>query len=424
MSALYSLLVYLAAPFALLYFLWRSLREPTYRDALVERLGLGAAAPSGGVWVHAVSVGEVRAALPLVNALRVRHPDRPLLMTTTTAGGREVAIQALGHRATVRYLPLDLPGAVGRFLDRHQPVAGVIVETEIWPNLFRACASRGVPLLIANARMSEGSERSYRRLQPLLRRSLESVLMIAAQSEEDAARFVRIGAPPERTRVVGNLKFDIEVEQGMILAGRAWRAAGAPGRAVWVAGSTHAGEESEVLRAHRSLLAQRPDALLVLAPRHPARFEEVAALLSTGGWRWQRKSGAASSLGGVEVLLLDTLGELVRFYAAADLAFVGGSLVPIGGHNLLEPVAVGCPTVTGPHNFHSAQVYTELSVAGGLTSVGDGQALGEAVVRLFGNSDERAALSAAGMRVLDANRGAVARLMGILRPVFKPDPET
>ena len=417
MSALYSLFTYATAPWVFLYFLWRSLREPGYRRALAERLGLGVAAPTGAVWVHAVSVGEVRAALPLLEGLLARYPDKPLLLSTLTAGGRQVAEQALAGRATVCYLPLDLPGAVSRFLARHQPVAGVIIETEIWPNLFRACARRGIPVIIANARLSPRSVRGYRRLRPLLRRTLDEVVTVAAQSAQDRDRFIAIGAPPSRTRVVGNLKFDIEIDAGLVRAGGEWRANQAPGRPVWVAGSTHQGEELQVLQAHRILLQALPDALLVLVPRHPARFDEVAEQLSAQGWRWSRRSVQDVQSTGSEVLLVDTLGELLMFYAGADLAFVGGSLVPIGGHNLLEPVAVGRPTLTGPYNSHSAGVHAELRRAGGLVSVQDGRELGDVLVQLFGDSAGRDQLTAAGMRVLDANRGTVDRLLALLQPL-------
>ncbi|MGA0704788.1 MAG: lipid IV(A) 3-deoxy-D-manno-octulosonic acid transferase [Steroidobacteraceae bacterium] len=417
MSALYSLFTYATAPWVFVYFLWRSLREPGYRQAFAERLGFGVATPTGGVWVHAVSVGEVRAALPLLEGLLARYPDRPLLLSTVTAGGRLVAEQALAGRATVCYLPLDMPGAVNRFLDRHQPVAGVIIETEIWPNLFRACARRGIPVIIANARLSPRSVRGYRRLLPLLRRTLDEAVTVAAQSAPDADRFMAIGVPPSRTHVVGNLKFDIDIDAGLVRAGGEWRAEQAPGRPVWVAGSTHQGEEQHVLDAHRILLRTHPDALLVLVPRHPARFDEVAEQLSAQGWRWSRRSVQDREAVGREVLLVDTLGELLMFYAGADLAFVGGSLVPIGGHNLLEPVAVGRPTLTGPYNSNSAGVHADLLRAGGLVSVQDGRALGDMLVQLFGDSAERDQLTTAGTRVLDGNRGTVDRLLAMLQPL-------
>lgn len=417
--AIYSLLVYFAAPLAVAYFAWRSLREPAYREGLAERFGFGLPTPPGTLWLHAVSVGEVRASLPLVEALLAKYPAKPILVTTTTAGGRQVAARTYGKRATVRYLPLDLPGSVGRFLDRHQPAVGVIIETEIWPNLFQACARRGIPLLIANARLSAGSVRRYRRVRPLLRRALAGVAMVAAQSPEDAARFESIGASPERIRVVGNLKFDLKVDAEVVRAGQDWRAAQAHDRPVWVAGSTHEGEELQVLQAHRILLNAQPEALLVLVPRHPARFGSVAELLAAQGWHWVRRSDQRAEAAGSEVLLVDTLGELPMFYAGADLAFVGGSLVPIGGHNLLEPVVVGRPTLTGPCNAHSAGVYADLLREEGLVSVQDGRVLGETLVRLFRDDAERQRLVTAGRRVLAAHRGTVDRLLNTLQTLVK-----
>ncbi len=399
--------------------LWRGLRDRSYWEALPQRLGFGPAVPPGGLWVHAVSVGEVQAAASLVRALRRRHPQLPLVLTTSTPTGRGRARSLFGEEVALRYLPYDLPGPVRRFLDRTRPRLGIVLETELWPNLYRACGRRGLPLVLASARVSARSVRRYRLLGGLVRATLAHGVVVAAQSEADASRFAALGADPAQCRVVGNLKFDFELAPEAEAGGEALRATLGAARPLWVAGSTHEGEEELVLEAHARLRASRPDALLVLAPRHPPRFAAVAALLRRRGVAFVTRSSAAPLTAATEVLLVDTLGELLLFYAAADVAFVGGSLVPVGGHNLLEPAALGKPVVTGPYTSNAAPVARLLVEAGAAEVVGDGPALAACVARLLADPAACRAIGGRGLAAISANRGALARFLALIEPLLQ-----
>ncbi len=418
MRLLYICLGYGLAPFLLAASLWRGLRDRSYWQALPERFGFGAAVAAGGLWVHAVSVGEVQAAASLVQALRRRYPELPLTLTTSTPTGRGRATRLFGDEVGVRYLPYDLPGPVRRFLDRVRPRVAIVLETELWPNLFRACERRGVPLVLASARVSERSVRRYRRLGGLVRETLAGRVIVAAQSTADAERFASLGADAARVHVTGNLKFDFELPPETEARGRELRVALGAARPVWVAGSTHEGEEEQVLDAHQRLLPSHPDALLVLVPRHPPRFESVAALLRRRGVAFVTRSSGAAVTTATRVLLVDALGELVNFYAAADVAFVGGSLVPVGGHNLLEPAALARPVVTGPHTASAAPVARLLIEAGAAEVVADGAALAAAVGRLLGDREAALAAGRAGLAAVRDNRGTLARFLALLESLL------
>jgi 3-deoxy-D-manno-octulosonic-acid transferase len=323
---LYNVLIYMAAPFAVLLQLWRGLRDPSYRGHLGERFGFGPPVAGPTIWVHAVSVGEVQAAQPLVAQLRSRHPRYQVLLTTVTPTGAARARLLFGDKVQLRYVPFDLPGSVKRFFNRVRPHLAMILETELWPNLYAECGRRSVPLVLASARVSPRSVGKYRRLVGLFRKTLSHGIVIAAQSETDAERFRSIGASPERTHVTGNIKFDFQPPAGIEEQGRRWREQNAAGRPVWVAGSTHEGEEAIVLDAHRRVLERFPAALLVLVPRHPQRFDTVRELLVKRGHRFASRASPAVFSPSTKVVLGDTMGELMMFYAAADVAFVAGSL--------------------------------------------------------------------------------------------------
>ena len=418
MYYVYNVLVYLAAPFAVLVQLWRSLRDPSYRDGLGQRFGLGPAIPGDIIWIHAVSVGEVQAAQPLIAQLRKRHPHYGILVTTVTPTGAARARLLFGDRVHLRYVPLDLPGSVRRFFDRVQPKLAMILETELWPNLYDECGQRGIPLVLASARISPRSVGKDRRMVSLVSKPLSHGIVIAAQSEQDAERFHLIGAAPERTHVTGSIKFDFQPPEGIEVQGRLWREQHVPGRPVWVAGSTHEGEEAIVLDAHRRVLERFPDALLVLVPRHPQRFEGVRDLLAKRHERAAHRSSKAAIPPSASVLLGDTMGELMTFYAAADVAFVAGSLVPIGGHNLLEPASVGRPVLTGPYNFNGEEIAQLLMDAGAAFVVADTEQLAHAVNGLLDDASLRSVMGAAGRSVLDANRGALDRLLKLVDPLL------
>ncbi len=418
MGILYNVSIYLAAPFALLMHFWRGLRDPSYRERLGERFGLGPSLPEPTIWIHAVSVGEVQAAEPLVRQLLARHPQYPLLLTTVTPTGAARARALFDGRVHLRYVPFDLPGSVRRFFDRVRPRLAMILETELWPNLYAECGRRGVPLVLASARLSPRSIGRYRRLVPLFRQALSHGIVIAAQSEADAARFHSIGALPARTIVTGNIKFDFQPPPDVELRGREWRDRHARARPVWVAGSTHEGEEAIVLDAHRRVLERFPDALLLLVPRHPQRFDSVRDLLARRNESFAERSSGDAILSRTTVMLGNTMGELMMFYAAADVAFVAGSLAPIGGHNLLEPASLGRPVLTGPHNFNGEEILRLLLDAGAARLVADAATIAAAVTELFAAGERRASMGAAGKAVVDANRGALERLLLLVDPLI------
>lgn len=419
MRLLYLLAVYLSAPLVSLLFLWRGLRDRSYWHHFGERFGFGAPAPAGGIWLHAVSVGEVQACSPLVHALRRRHPQLPLTVTTFTPTGAARARALFGEAAQVRYVPYDLPGAVRRFLRRVRPRLAVIFETELWPHLYRECRRRRIPLVLASARLSARSAQRYRRCARLFADTLGAAAVVAAQAPRDAERFRALGADPAHTHVTGNLKFDFELPADIETCGAALRQRYAPQRPLWVAGSTHAGEEELLLRAQRLLLQRLPAALLVLAPRHPPRFAEVAQRLTQEGLRSTRRTAAAGAADAhCQVLLLDTLGELLGFYAAADVAFVGGSLVPLGGHNLLEPAALGVPILTGPSFTNSEDAARLLAGAGALEVVHDAEELAARLAQLLADPSERQRRGEAARASVAANRGALEKLLALIEPLL------
>ena len=415
MRRLYGVLVRVAAPLAAALVLVRGLRNPAYREGFAERFGFGGTgAAARCLWLHAVSLGEVTAAAALVRGLQRRHPGTPLLVTTATPTGRAKARSLFGASAGVRYLPYDTPGAVARFLDGVDPLVAIVMETELWPNLLLTCARRGVPVVLASARLSMRSVSTYRRFGSLFRDLFTANVTVAAQSDEDADRFALIGADPERIEVVGNVKFDVEIPATLFDEARALRLGLFGGRPTWIAGSTHAGEETAVLAAHRALLGRVPNALLILAPRHPDRFDRVAALLDDDGWRYVRRSAGLPAPAEAQVLLLDSIGELALFYGTADVAFVGGSLVPIGGHNLLEPAALGVPVLTGPSNENGREILAALAAAGAALVVADAAALKVQLLALFGDAEQRRRAGAAGRAAIDRQRGSVARLLDLV----------
>jgi 3-deoxy-D-manno-octulosonic-acid transferase len=417
---LYILIAYLIAPLWIGALAVRGFRDKAHWRGFSERFGLGSAVQGRSIWVHAVSVGEVQAAVPLVEALLKRFPDIPLVLTTVTPTGRARAEAIFKQRVDVRYVPIDWPGSVGRFFQRVQPQLAVILETEIWPNLYHRCGRLGVPLVLASARISPRSVNRYRRLVGLFRETLSHGIFIAAQSQEDAERFRSIGASAERTHVVGNIKFDFGYPPDMEARGHELRQMLGAHRPVWVAGSTHEKEEDLLIAAHRRIRERFTTALLVLVPRHPPRFSEVATNLREQGVRFVRRTSAVPVTADTEIYLLDTLGELPPFYAAGDVAFVGGSLGVdhVGGHNLLEPAALSQPIVAGPHNFNSADIARMLGERGALRIVHDAPELARVVGDLLADPRARSTMGASGRKAVDDNRGAVARLMQFLEPLL------
>ena len=415
---LYGALVVLLAPVAFAALLVRGVREPRYRRHLGERFGLGRKLPSPSIWLHAVSLGEVSASAALVRELRVRYPAVPFVLTTATPTGRARAVELFGGDVDVRFLPYDTPGSVRRFLIRTRPRVAVIMETELWPNLLGACARGSIPVVIASARLTARSVTRYRRFGRLFRDAVATIALIAAQTREDAERFLALGASPARTRVLGNIKFDMQLGASVTESGRALRTGYLGSRPVWVAGSTHAGEEEALLVAHAELRRTMPDALLALVPRHPQRFESVAGMLSRHDLRFERRARAQPVSRDVEVLLVDAMGELTTFYAAADVAFVGGSLVPVGGHNLLEPAALGVPVITGPHTMNSREIARQLIDCGGAVEVSDSAALAQVLRRLFADPAGRRRMGHCAREFVETHRGSLGRLLELLEPLL------
>ncbi len=418
---LYTLILHLALPIIFLRLLWRAWRAPAYGRRIGERFAVGLPVfRQGGIWIHAVSLGESIAAAPLIRELLERHPELPITVTCMTPTGSE-RIQALfGARIQHCYLPYDLPWACARFLGRLQPKLAVIMETELWPNHIHACHARGIPVALANARLSERSARGYARFAKLTAPMLGELDLIAAQTEVEAERFRQLGARQACVEVTGSIKFDLSIDAELPQRAAELRAAwGAQERSVWIAASTHAGEDEVMLAAHRQLLAERPDTLLILVPRHPERFTQVFELCRREGFACVRRSTGETVGEAVQVLVGDTLGELLFLYALADLALVGGSLIPNGGHNLLEPAALGKPLLAGPHLFNFLEIAAQLREAGDLLEVADAGQLHAALSLLFADPAEARRRAEAGLGVLRANQGALARLLAGLQVLLK-----
>ncbi len=413
MSLLYQLLIRIAAPLVFVATWLRGLRDRSYRDRLPERFGFTklrfSTAP---IWLHAVSVGEVQAATPLIRRLLANTGQRPVLITTTTPTGAARVRSLFGETLSHAFLPYDTPGSVRRFLQRVQPFCAIIMETELWPNLLHACVARQMPVVLASARISPRTAARYQQLRSLFVKSMPRVF-VGPQTQADAERLLGLGADPAHVQVTGNIKFDIEIPDSVRAAGVTLRAQWGE-RPVWIAGSTHEGEEQQVLAAHQQVLAHRPDALLILAPRHPQRFAQVAALLKSQGVNFVTRSSGQTVLPQHSVLLLDTLGELTVYYAASEVVFVGGSLVPVGGHNLLEPAALSLAVITGPHTFNAPEVADKLAGRGALRYVYSGAELGDVVLELLGNATERARQALQAHAVVQESKGSLARLIDLI----------
>ena len=427
---LYSLLLYLLLPAVLVRLGWKGVRNPAYWRRWPERWGFVAPLPQpGAIWLHAVSVGETRAAVPLVRALLQRYPGRRILITTMTPTGSAQVRELFGADVAHCYVPYDLPDAVRRFLDRTRPGLALIMETELWPNLFHQCHRRGIPLLVANVRMSEKSMGRYLKFAALTRATLQQVSLFAVQFETDAVRLRRLGADSARVRVTGSIKFDIPIPADLAAHAQMLRLALGKDRPVWLAASTRDGEEGAVLAAYRSLKMRFPSLLLVLVPRHPERFAAVARLCRNEGFAIALRSAQLHPLGpqtqeqfsmgpATDILVGDTMGELALFFGAADVAFVGGSLVPTGGHNILEACAAGVPVVFGPHMFNFAEISRLTVERGAGRQVADAADLAVAVGSYLADASLRAATGAAGRHMIEENRGALAANLQLIQTLL------
>ena len=413
--------VYLLLPYALGNLIWRALRYRAYWYRWPERFGF--VAPLRGfrtLWVHAVSVGEVRSAAPLVSALVDRYPEHRVVVTTMTPTGSQQVRELFGDRVSHCYVPYDFPDGVRRFFDRVRPEVAVIAETEFWPNIFAECGRRRIPLLLVNGRVSQASLRGYLRVPNIARRMLANADLLCAQTRVDAQRLRNLGAPEHLVHVTGNLKFDVELPAQLLEEARVLRGHWGRDRPVLIAASTHAGEERKVLEAFAQLAPRFPKLLLVLVPRHPERFQAVARLCRQRGHNVALRSRTPEALPlGADVLVGDTMGELQRLYAAADVAFIGGSLVAHGGQNLLEACAVHVPVVFGPHMFHFEEISAMALERGAARQVHDVQGLVAAVALYFEQPDLRRAAGNAAHTLVSDNRGALDRTLGLVEAALR-----
>lgn len=416
MRYIYSFITYLLLPFVALRLIWLSLRNREYRRRWPERFGFIREVGDGKpiFWLHAVSVGEVQAAVPLINRLLDRYPDYRIVVTTTTPTGARTVDRRFGRAVVHFYLPYDISWAVRRFLTRLKPAMLVVIETEIWPNLLHYCRARHIPVALVNARMSARSAAGYARFPSLTRSTLRNINLIAAQGRDDARRLIELGADPDHTVVTGNLKFDIRLPHSIREEAEVLRRSLSVNRPIWIAASTHEDEEKLVLDAFARVREHIPDCLLLIAPRHPERFDRVAELCQRHGYRIARRSRQESVRGDISIYLVDTLGELSICYAASDIAFVGGSLVPVGGHNMLEPASLGVPILTGPHFFNFMEVTKVLRDAGAAWVVEDAAALATHVKMLFDDPNLRYKAGECGREIVTANAGGADELMALL----------
>jgi len=415
----YAILVWALLPLAFIRLLWRSRRQPGYLHHWGERLGRYAVRPTRPIlWLHAVSVGETRAAAALIQLMRQQHPEYQLLLTHMTPTGRETAPELIGADVLRCYLPYDVPFAIQRFLHHFKPQLGVLLETELWPNLISLCAESGVPVLLVNARLSEKSAARYRRAQPLTGDILSRLALIAAQTASDAQRFSSLGAP--RVVVAGNLKFDTPQVPASASTVAALRALVGSGRPVWLAASTRPGEERLLLELLPKLNGSA--GLLILVPRHPQRFDEVAALLGSLAIPFVRRSENRPVPADVPVLLGDSMGELQAYYQIADIALIGGSLLPFGGQNLIEATAVGCPVLVGPHTYNFLDATEWAIAAGAAIRLQHASALLDILPALLRDAPRRQHMGAAGRRFTLQHQGAAHKMLSLIEPYLPPFP--
>ena len=412
---IYSLFIYFLTPVIVMRLLYRSIRVPAYRLRWAERFGFAADLSNQNIiWLHAVSVGETLAAVPLVKALQAKYPDHRLLVTCMTVTGSQRIEAAFGDTVEHCYAPYDMPDAVARFLKRVNPKLLIIMETELWPNTIAACRRRNIPVVLANGRLSEKSARGYRKIAPLVKPMLHPLNGLIAQHTEDGQRFIDLGLPPQALTVSGNIKFDLCLDSGLqqkaIKLAREWR--GSQDRPVWLVASTHQGEDEIILQAFQQVVSglEKPP-LLVLVPRHPERFDSVYELCSRAGFSVAKRSDKDADVSRAAILLGDTMGELMLFYGACDVAFVGGSLVPNGGHNMIEPAAWGVPIISGPHLFNFSEV-SQLLIGGDAMLICESATqLAEQCVDLLQNPQRRQSMGDAAKHIADENRGALAKLL-------------
>ena len=415
----YRIALYVALPLVMLRLLWRALRDRRYFENVRQRFGfIGAIEPRiqpGGVWIHAVSVGEVNAATPLVERLLENYPDKAITITTMTPTGADRVTKTFGARVQHCYLPYDYPGAVRRFLETLRPRLGIVMETEIWPNLIARCHRVGVPIMYVNVRVSRRSHRGYHRFQPLIRPALQQINRFAVQGRADAKRLVHLGAPESAISITGNLKFDVVLPPSIGEAAQSVRRNLGRERPVWVAGSTHEGEEAQILEAFARIRTEFKSLLLVIVPRHPQRFNAVFRLCARHNYRTVLRSQVPGQIPpDTDIYVANTMGELPLLIAAADVAFIGGSLAPVGGHNILEASAAGIPVVFGRYMFNFAEIADLLLQHAAGIQVMNGYELSEVIRRLLADPLLREQYVNQGKELVEKNRGALQKICALV----------
>jgi len=418
---IYSFVLYPLIPFVILRLFWLGFRNPDYRRRWKERFGFPDKISSHDkiIWLHAVSVGEVQASRPLVNGLLDEYPDYKILITTMTPTGADSVKQYFGESVRHLYIPYDLPVAVKHFISVIEPSILIVMETELWPNLFHYCHATNIPVVVVNARMSEKSAKGYHRFSSLTRPMLENISLIVAQGKKDAERLIALGADSNKVNVTGNLKFDIHLPHSVTEQAQALRRYLSVNRPVWIAASTHEGEEKIILDAFDKVLQQQPQCLLVIVPRHPDRSAGVRELCTKRNLKVLCKSDNKECDENVKIFILDALGELPMYYAAADVAFVGGSFAEIGGHNMLEPASLGLPVIMGPHVFNFQEISQLLLDEGAAWKVTNADELSSRVNGLLADANMRHSIGELGRNIVMKNRGNVEKIMELMRDFFR-----
>lgn len=420
---LYTFLHYLALPAIMVRLLWRSRYTVAYRQRWSERFGYikRVTETDASIWIHAVSLGEANAAIPLIKELIVRYPQYTIVVTTTTPTGSSQIVRHLKNEVMHVYAPYDVPWMVNRFLRRSRTKLCIIMETEIWPNILHSCRYHNIPIFLANARLSERSKLRYQLILNLTKAMLRSYSMVSAQGLLDGERLLSIGLDPKRLMISGNIKFDIKIPVNINQKGRElrkeWKVEDRP---VFIAASTHEGEEEIIIDAFKQIQKQLPNVLLVLVPRHPDRFPKVEKLCKNNGLSVVLRSLNQIPAEGTDMILGDTIGELLLLYAASDIAFVGGSLVPIGGHNLIEPAAIGMPVLTGPQLHNFTEISRLLQNSGTAQIVHDARSIASAVNALFSATELRAKMGTRAREVISANSGALEKHLEWIEKNFPP----
>lgn len=416
---LYSLVMYALTPLTFIHLVSRGFSQRDYFHRWSERFAMyRVPANESCLWLHAVSVGEVNAIAALLKGLREHYPETPLLITTTTPTGSARVKSLFGDQVQHVYLPYDTPGAVNYFLNYFRPKIAIIMETEIWPNLFAEIGKRHIPLLIVNARLSQRSMRGYRIISGLMDIATQAVTQVAAQSLADLQRYQKLGIKPNQGQVTGNLKFDVELPVQLSEQAKLWRSAWGE-RPVWIAASTHPDEEALVIEAHKRVRRECPDALLLWAPRHPERFESVLELAGREKWRVSNRHTHQQPQRDSDVFIINTLGELLPFYGCADVAFVGGSLQAVGGHNLLEPASLGVPSVVGPHTFNFVDITRILLEVGAVQQIETSEQLPDAILRCLLDKKLARQCGEAGRKRIEHERGALERTLHLIDQYVK-----